>query len=211
MSLNDSEPAWLTIARELQALAQTGLAFSKDPYDLQRFQRTRELAAQLMAQGSDASVEKILGLFERDAGYTTPKVEVRGAAFIDGQVLLVQEASDGRWTLPGGWADVNQSGAECVVREIFEESGFEASATKLVAVCDYRKSGHPPRRVDSIYKMFFLCEITGGEARASIETTGVAFFSQDQLPPLSPGRITAAQIDRVFRHHRQVDLPTEFD
>jgi len=207
----NSEPAWLTIARELQALAQTGLAFSKDPFDLQRFQRTRELAAQLMAQGSGASAEKILGLFERDVGYTTPKVDVRGAAFKDEQVLLVQEASDGCWTLPGGWADVNQTAAECVVREICEESGFVATATKLVAVSDYQRSGHPPRRADSIYKLTFLCEISGGEPRTSDETTGVAFFSRDDLPPLSLGRTTRAQIDRVFRHHQLPDLPTEFD
>ena len=207
----DGEPAWLTIARELQALAQTGLAFSKDPFDLQRFQRTRELAAQLMAQGTGADAEKILGLFERDVGYATPKVDVRGAAFVNGKVLLVQEASDGGWTLPGGWADVNQTAAECVVREIFEESGFQARAIKLVAVSDYRRSGHPPRRADSIYKMFFLCEITGGAARTSDETTGVAFFSRDSLPELSHGRITRAQIDRVFQHHQQLALPTEFD
>jgi ADP-ribose pyrophosphatase YjhB (NUDIX family) len=207
----NSEPVWLTIARELQAIAQTGLAFSKDPFDLQRFQRTRELAAQLMAQGSGASAERILDLFERDVGYTTPKVDVRGAAFVDGQILLVQEAGDGCWTLPGGWADVNQTAAECVVREIMEESGFHARATKLVAVSDYRRSGHPPRRVDSIYKLTFLCEITGGEARTSEETTGVAFFSADSLPPLSLGRTTEAQIERVFRHHQRVDLPTEFD
>lgn len=206
-----SEPAWLTIARELQAIAQTGLAFSKDTFDLQRFQRTRELAAQLMAAGSEANAERILDLFERDAGYATPKVDVRGAAFVNGEILLVQEASDGGWTLPGGWADVNQSAAECVVREISEESGFQARATKLVAVCDYRRSGHPPRRVDSIYKMFFLCDITGGEPRTSDETIGVGFFARDDLPPLSPGRITRAQIDRVFQHHERPGLPTEFD
>src|SRR5665213_1910570 len=203
----NSEPAWLTVARELQAIAQTGLAFSKDPFDLQRFQRTRELAAQLMAQGSGASVERILGLFERDVGYTTPKVDVRGAAFVDGLILLVQEASDGCWTLPGGWADVKQTAAECVVREISEESGFQARATKLVAVSDYRKSGHPPRRVDSIYKLTFLCEIIGGEPRTSEETTGVAFFSRSCLPQLSLGRTTEAQIDRVFRHQQCLDLP----
>ena len=207
----NSEPEWLTIARELQALAQTGLAFSKDPFDLQRFQRTRELAAQLMAQGSGANAERILDLFERDVGYTTPKVDVRGAAFRDGRILLVQEASDGCWTLPGGWADVNQTAAECVVREIAEESGFAARAVKLVAVSDYRRSGHPPRRVDSIYKLTFLCEIIGGEPCTSEETTGVDFFSRDTLPSLSLGRTTHAQIDRAFRHHGRTDLPTEFD
>jgi ADP-ribose pyrophosphatase YjhB (NUDIX family) len=206
-----AEPAWLTIARELQALAQTGLAFSKDPFDRQRFQRTRELAAQLMAQGSETDAQKILNLFERDVGYATPKIDVRGAAFMDGRILLVREASDGGWTLPGGWADVNQSAAECVVREIFEESGFQARATKLVAVSDYQRSGHPPRHRDSIYKMFFLCEITGGAPRPSEETTAVAFFDQDKLPPLSLGRVTPAQIDRVFLHRQHGDLPTEFD
>jgi ADP-ribose pyrophosphatase YjhB (NUDIX family) len=205
-----AEPAWLTISRELRALAQTGLAFSKDPFDLQRFQRIVELAAQLMALGSDASAEKVLDIFRGEVGYATPKVDVRGAAFRGDQILLVQEASDGLWTLPGGWADVNQSAAECVVREMAEESGFQARAVKLVAVSDYRKSGHPPRAV-SIYKMFFLCEVTGGEPRPSEETTAVAFFPRDRLPPLSPGRITRAQIDRVYVHRQNPELPTDFD
>ena len=206
-----NEPDWLTIARELQALAQTGLTFSTDPFDLQRYRRVRELAAALMAEGSGTPLERVLELFERDAGYATPKVDVRGAAFLDGKVLLVREASDGGWTLPGGWADVNQSPSECVVREIAEESGFQSAAVKLVAVADYRKSGHPRRHPHSIYKLFFLCEITGGTARASEETTDVAFFTKEALPPLSLGRTTAAQIERMFRHHEHRDLPTEFD
>jgi len=206
-----SEPQWLPIARELQALAQTGLAFSKDPFDLQRFRRVRELAAAIMAQGSATDLERVLELFQGDVGYATPKVDVRGAAFVDGRVLMVREGSDGGWTLPGGWADVNQSAAECVVREIAEESGFEARAVKLVALCDYRKGGHPRRHPDSIYKLFFLCEITGGSARVSEETTDVAFFARDALPQLSLSRTTPAQIERMFRHHQERALPTEFD
>jgi len=206
-----SEPDWLTLARELQAIAQTGLAFSKDPFDLQRFRRVRELAATLMARGSATDVERVLELFEGDVGYATPKVDVRGAAFLEGRVLLVREGSDGGWTLPGGWADVNQSAAECVVREMAEESGFEARAVKLVAVSDYRKGGHPRRHPDSIYKLFFLCEIVGGSARASDETTDVAFFARDALPQLSLSRTTPAQIERMFRHAEQTHLPTEFD
>jgi len=206
-----SEPDWLPIARELQALAQTGLAFSKDPFDLQRFRRVRELAAAIMAQGSATDIERVLELFQGDVGYATPKVDVRGAAFLDGRVLLVREGSDGGWTLPGGWADVNQSAAQCVVREIAEESGFEARAVKLVALSDYRKAGHPRRHPDSIYKLFFLCEITGGSARASEETTDVAFFARDALPPLSLSRNTPAQIERMFRHDEERGLPTEFD
>ena len=205
------EPQWLKIAREVRAIAQTGLAFTADGFDHQRYARLRELAALLMAQGSATEHESILELLRQEKGYATPKVDVRGAAFQDGRVLMVREISDGKWTLPGGWADVNQSAGECVVREIAEESGFKARALKLAAVYDYHKSGHPPRHIDSIYKMFFICEITGGAACASDETSEVAFFPRDELPPLSLGRTTAAQIDRMFEHRAHLELPTDFD
>jgi ADP-ribose pyrophosphatase YjhB (NUDIX family) len=205
------EPSWLTIAREMRALAQTGLAFTADGFDQQRYQRLLELAAQLMAQGSAGEQESILQLLRQEKGYATPKVDVRGAAFIEGRILMVREISDGKWTLPGGWADVNQSAGECVVREIAEESGFIARALKLAAVYDYHRSKHPPRHMDSIYKIFFICEITGGEARASDETSEVAFFSRHQLPPLSLGRTTAAQVDRMFHHRENMALAADFD
>ncbi len=205
------EPQWLRVARELRAIAQTGLTFTADRFDRQRYERVRELAASMLAQGSGDGYEVIIEILRGDWGYATPKVDVRGAAFVDGRVLMVREISDGNWTLPGGWADVNQSAAECVVREIAEESGFTARARKLAAVRDYQRSGHPPRNVDSIYKMFFICEITGGAARASDETSEVAFFTRDALPPLSLGRTTAAQIDRMFHHAEHPDLATDFD
>jgi ADP-ribose pyrophosphatase YjhB (NUDIX family) len=205
------EPQWLIIAREMRAIAQTGLTFTADRFDRQRYERLRELAASMLAQGSGEHFDVIIEILKEGWGYTTPKVDVRGAAFVEGRVLLVREISDGNWTLPGGWADVNQSAAECVVREIAEESGFIAKARKLAAVRDYQRSGHPPRNVDSIYKMFFICEITGGAARASDETSEVAFFARDALPPLSLGRTTAAQIDRMFHHALHPDLPTDFD
>jgi ADP-ribose pyrophosphatase YjhB (NUDIX family) len=205
------EPQWLRIARELRAIAQTGLTFTADRFDRQRYERVRELAASMLAQGSGEQFEVIIEILREGWGYATPKVDVRGAAFVDGRVLLVREISDGHWTLPGGWADVNQSAAECVVREIAEESGFLARARKLAAVRDYQRSGHPPRNVDSIYKMFFICEITGGAARASDETSEVAFFARDALPPLSLGRTTAAQIDRMFHHAEHPELATDFD
>jgi ADP-ribose pyrophosphatase YjhB (NUDIX family) len=205
------EPRWLSIAREVRAIAQTGLAFTADGFDHQRYARLRDLAALLMAQGSSSEHAAILELLRQEKGYATPKVDVRGAAFIDGRVLMVREISDGRWTLPGGWADVNQSAGECVVREIAEESGFKARAQKLAAVYDYHRSGHPPRHIDSIYKMFFICEITGGAARASDETSEVAFFPRNDLPPLSLGRTTAAQIDRMFHHCEHPELATDFD
>jgi ADP-ribose pyrophosphatase YjhB (NUDIX family) len=205
-----SEPAWLPMGRELRAIAQTGLAFSRDPYDRRRFERIRELAAQLLAGGAETDAARLLDLMGLDGGYATPKVDVRGAAFRDGRVLLVREVSDGGWTLPGGWADVNQSPSECVVREIEEESGFTARARKLAAVHDYR-TRHPRRHLDSIYKLFFVCELTGGSARPSEETSAVDFFARDALPPLSLGRTTAAQIELMFEHAEHPDLPAGFD
>jgi ADP-ribose pyrophosphatase YjhB (NUDIX family) len=205
------EPFWLTISRELQAISQAGLTFSKDSFDQQRYRRIRELAAMMMNQGSGTNSEKILDLFTREVGYPTPKVDVRGAAFVDGKVLMVKEAGDGRWTLPGGWADVNQSAAECVVREIAEESGFESRVLKLAAVWDYGKQGHRPRHPASIYKMFFICELTGGAPRPSVETTEVGFFARDCLPELSGGRITHDQVQKMFEHTLQPFLPAYFD
>jgi ADP-ribose pyrophosphatase YjhB (NUDIX family) len=205
------EPLWLTIARELQAIAQTGLAFTQDRFDRQRYARLRELAAELMAHGSGSDTEKVLELLQGETGYATPKIDVRGAAFVDGRILMVREISDGLWTLPGGWADVNQSAAECVEREIAEESGFEARAVKLAAVSDYRKAGHPPRALHYVYKMCFICEITGGAARPSIETSEVAFFERNALPPLSLGRILPKQIERLFEHWQHPETPTDFD
>jgi ADP-ribose pyrophosphatase YjhB (NUDIX family) len=208
--LPGEEPAWLVIGRELGAIAQIGLTFCRDPFDRQRFGRIRELAAALIAEGSGHSGEALLEYFRGHTGYATPKVDVRAAAFSDGRVLLVREISDGSWTLPGGWADVNQSPAECVVREVAEESGFEARALKLAAVYDYRKRNRP-HHLDSIYKLFFICELTGGSARASIETSEAAFFARDALPCLSVGRTTAAQIERMFQHAENPQLPTDFD
>jgi ADP-ribose pyrophosphatase YjhB (NUDIX family) len=205
-----SEPAWLVVGRELKAIAQTGLAFSRYAFDRQRYERIRELSAALIANGSDGEAAKVLELFQLDAGYATPKVDVRAAVFREGRVLMVREISDGGWTLPGGWADVNQTAAECVIREVAEESGFQVRALKLAAVHDYRKR-HPPRHIDSIYKMFFICELVGGSARPSQETSDVAFFARGELPVLSLGRTTPEQIELMFRHAERPDLPTDFD
>ena len=201
-------------ARRLQAMAQTGLTYARDPYDIERYEALRRIAAEMTAgTGSDDATAAVVEDFTRETGYATPKVDVRGAVF-DGnaRLLLVRERSDGKWTLPGGWADVGVSPAENVVREIFEEAGFVARAVRLLAVYDRARHGHPPM-LHAVYKMFFLCEITGGEAAAggTTETDGVAFFAQDEMPPLSTGRVTAAQIDRLFEHYRRPDLPTDFD
>ena len=205
-----AEPSWLTLGREFQAIAQIGLAFSQDPFDRQRYERIRELAASLLAQGAGLGDHAMLDYFRRESGYATPKVDVRAAAFLEGKVLLVREISDGAWTLPGGWADVNQSAAECVVREVAEESGYWVRAIKLAAVYDYRKRNRP-LHLDSIYKIFFICQLLGGSAGASIETSEAAFFPRDALPPLSLGRTTVQQIERMFEHAERPDLPADFD
>jgi ADP-ribose pyrophosphatase YjhB (NUDIX family) len=205
-----SEPHWLVLGRELRAIAQIGLTFCTDPFDRQRYERIQELAASLVARGGDGEEAMVLQLFRQEVGYATPKVDVRGAVFRDGLILLVREVSDGCWTLPGGWADVNQTPSDSVVREIAEESGFEARVVKLAAIHDYRKR-HRPRHLDSIYKLFFLCELTGGSARTSAETSAVAFFARDALPELSPGRTTPEQIALMFRHAAEPGLPADFD
>lgn len=204
------EPQWLTWVRELQALAQTGLAFSRDPYDIERYQRLRTIAAEMLARGSGADLEHVIAMVQQEAGYATPKVDVRGAVFRGDRILLVREVSDGGWTLPGGWADVNQSARECVEREILEESGFTATARKLVAVHDYRRQGQRSLQPFSIYKLFFLCDFIGGEPRLSVETDAVDFFSRDALPGLSLGRTNPSQIDLMFSHHSDPTLPADF-
>jgi ADP-ribose pyrophosphatase YjhB (NUDIX family) len=204
------EPQWLLWARELQAIAQTGLAFSNNGYDLERYKRLRAIAVEMLSVGSNTPLERVQGLFEQDVGYPTPKVDVRGAVFREDAILLVREISDGRWTLPGGWADVNQTPKECVEREVKEESGYEARAIKLAGVYDYRRQGHASRHPYSIYKLFFICELTGGTASASIETSAVDFFTREQLPELSVGRSNAAQIERMYQHRQHPELMTEF-
>ncbi|HVH78909.1 MAG TPA: NUDIX hydrolase [Stellaceae bacterium] len=205
-----AEPVWLSTARELQAIAQTGLHYTKDKYDATRYDRLRVLASELMAIGCGAAAGPIADLFSRETGYGTPKVSVRAAAFCDGRILMVRETTDGLWSVPGGWCDVNQSARECIERETWEESGFTAQAVKLAAVWDRGRHGHPPLPF-TIYIMCFICELTGGAPRPSIETSEIGFFAEDELPRLSPGRVSEHQIRRMFAHYRQPDLPTEFD
>ncbi len=205
------EPRWLTWARELQAIAQNGLTYSHNDYDIERFKQVRRIAAEIVAAHTELDYAQIAGLFENEAGYATPKVDVRGAIIQGDAILLVQEVQDHyRWTLPGGWADAGDSPSQAVRREIREETGYEASVTKLAAVYDRDKRGHP-RYYFPIYKFFFLCEITGGQPASSLETGEVRFFREDDLPELSLGRVTPDEIHMLFKHFRNPDLPTEFD
>ena len=196
-------------AKQIGAIAKTGLFYDQDPFDKDRFQRLVDIASEILADIGGGDVADFKCALTHDDGYITPKVDVRGAVFRDGQVLLVQEAADGLWSLPGGWADVGDSPAQAVEREIREESGYEAKAIKLMALQD-RKLHHPPSPFD-VYKVFFLCELIGGAAKTSNESLAVGWFAPDELPPLSIGRVTKEQMGRWFRHCQQPDLPTEFD
>jgi ADP-ribose pyrophosphatase YjhB (NUDIX family) len=201
---------WAGWVDRIRALADTGLAFSREHYDRERYETLRELALAMSADLGGVSLEESRGLLALEPGYVTPKVDVRGAIFEGERVLLVREAMDGLWTLPGGWADVGDSPREAVERELREESGYLARATKLAAVHDRSRHGHPPQLLCA-YKLLFLCERTGGAPTASAETLAVDFFPLAGLPPLSRGRITEAQIHRLYEHHRHPDWPTEFD
>lgn len=207
----DQEPRWLGWAKSLQAIAQNGLTFSQNPFEIERYEAVRQVAAEMMATGSGADLEMILDLFKDNVGYMTPKVDTRGVVFRDGAILLVKELLDHKWTLPGGWADVNESPSTAVVREIQEEAGFETRAVKLLAVYDRNKQGHVPPHPFSAYKLFFRCEITGGAPNESIETSAAAFFREDEIPELSLARVTPFQITRMFEHYRHPEWPTDFD
>jgi len=206
-----AEPRLWVLARKLQATAQTGLEFNQNEYDRERYQLISKIAAELMADHCDAPIETFQKLFGEQSGYATPKVDVRAAVFRDGKILMVREAMDGLWTLPGGWADVNDSPREAAEREVWEESGFRVRATKLAAVYDRAKHPHDPPLPFHVYKMIFLCEILSGEATPSRETPEVGFFALDALPPLSVSRILEFQIRRVFEHVKNPGLATDFD
>lgn len=211
------DPDWLRWAKRIQALAQNGLTYSTDPYDVERYEALRDIAAEMMASRAGADLAHVRGLFAGEVGYTTPKVDVRGAVFRDGALLLVRERSDGLWTLPGGWADVGESPAEATVREVYEESGYRTRASKLLAVYDRDLHGHTPLPF-YVYKLFFRCDLddnaaprVAGLGAAFGETDGVAFFREDELPELSITRVTPGQLHRCFAHYHHPDWPTDFD
>ena len=201
---------WLKFTQRLQAIAQNGLTYAENPFDIERYEHLRDLAVEMAACYGDSDPEVIRGLFTSDQDYVTPKVDTRGVVFRDDAVLLVRERSDGLWTVPGGWADIGDSPAEATEREVFEESGYTARATRLLAVYDRNKHDHPPHP-HHIYKLFFLCQLTGGTAQVSVETTGVDFFPVAALPPLSTARVTAKQIARFYQLANNPDIPADFD
>lgn len=200
-------------AVELQSLAQAGLAYSKDVYDIERFQRVREIAAEMMAHLSDLPVEKVRELFCNESGYQTPKLDTRAAIFEDDKILLVRE-NDGSWSLPGGWVDVQVSVKENTVKEVREEAGLEVRAERIIAVQDWARRNPQDSPYASPYgvcKIFVLCTALGGQFQPNTETTQSGYFPLDALPPLAIGKNTAEQIAMCFDARRARHWETVFD
>lgn len=199
------EQQWLIWAKKIQALAQSGLSYTKDKYELERYQQIRDLSVEIMAEYTDVEIEKVRELFCLDNGYATPKVDVRGAVFKDGKVLLVRESIDNHWSMPGGWADIGISIRENVIKEILEEAGMIAEAGRLVGVFDWVSNVEVPIPY-AIYKVVMLCEIKGGRFEKNIETTDADFFDLDALPPLSIARNTEALIHTAYEAYCNPDF-----
>jgi ADP-ribose pyrophosphatase YjhB (NUDIX family) len=201
------------IGIKLAALAQDGLTYGADEYDLDRYRQMSQLAAELLSVVSGRPADELAMELGRDVGYATPKIEVRGVIFDeDERVLLMRERIDGRWSVPGGWADPGDAPSVAVTREILEESGYHSSAVKLIACWDRELQGNPPPLLVHVYKLFFLCRRDGAvQPPAALETLDVGWFGLGELPPLSLGRVNHWQLERALAHHRDPSLPTEFD
>jgi ADP-ribose pyrophosphatase YjhB (NUDIX family) len=195
----------LEISRELAAIAQAGISYSSDPYDRDRFQRLREIASEILRETSRADFQ-----WPNELGYATPKIDVRGAVFRNSEVLLIREASSGKWTLPGGWADVNLTPAENVEKECLEETGYLVKARRITAVLDRDRAGYPPNP-HAIYKIFFLCDLLGGKPRTSHEVCDLGFFPINALPELDSHRASHLDIQEAWQAFQSPSLPTRFN
>lgn len=201
---------WLEIARELQALSQSGLAFSENHFERDRYSRIAEISAEIFSCHADLSTEEYLKIFLSQKGYATPKIDVRAATIDKGKILLVREIADGKWAMPGGWADVGDKPGEVAARETFEESGYRVLPKKLIGVFDANRSGRSMELFHA-FKLIFLCELTGGEAKSSNETTEVGFFEFDDLPELSSNRTNKIHLEEIQKHLKDPIRATYFD
>jgi ADP-ribose pyrophosphatase YjhB (NUDIX family) len=208
--LIDNPPRWLEWAREIQALSQTGFHYSENEYHRQRYLRLLEIAAEITSEYSGLEYPALVDVFRVQTGYATPRVDVRGAVFRDGQLLLVQERLDGGWTLPGGWADVGDVPSQAAEREVWEEAGFRVRARKLIGVYDANRVR--PLDLFHAFKVIFLCDLISGEARPSAETSAVAFYSLGDMPTVFSGERTKMRhIQDAFAALWDPDLPAVFD
>lgn len=190
---------WISLVEKIRSIAQIGVAYTKDPYDKERYQELAAVSHEMFSLLSDAPVEKVAGFFMPEKGYATAKVDLRAGILRGGEILLVRETRDGKWALPGGWADVGETPTEGMVREVYEETGYTVKVDRLISIRDQSLSGYRPRYPVHIYKMFFLCTILEGEASTSIETSEVQYFDVSDLPELSIGTTLERDV-RDLRH-----------
>ncbi len=195
-------------AKELQSLAQAGLYYGHDIYDKERYQRIREISAEMMLLRADVPAEKISGLFCGDTGYQTPKVDTRAAIIQDGKILLVCEK--GKWSVPGGWCEFNMSPADNAVKETKEEAGLDVAISKIIAVQDRDKHNLPPYAY-GVVKIFYLCEVLGGSFSDNTETSESRYFSFEELPPLAEEKCSKEQIRMCFDAYQSKDWIVQFD
>jgi ADP-ribose pyrophosphatase YjhB (NUDIX family) len=205
-----SGPRWLRWTQRLQAIAQEGLTYSRDDYDLGRYEQLRELAAEMLAAHSTGTLQEARDLLVLETGPATPKVDVRAVVFEDDRILLVNEPDEAGWSVPGGWADVGESASEAAARETLEESGFSVRPVRLLAAYDRDRHGHPPIAYH-VYKLVYLCELLPEKRLTDVEARGVRFFGEREIPDLSATRVTRAQISRFFQQHRNPCIPADFD
>lgn len=206
----DKKEKWLEWAMEIQSIAQAGLTYGHDEFDKERYERLREISAEILAYKTDMTVEKVKDLFCNETGYQTPKVDTRAAVFENGKILLVHE-KDGRWSLPGGWCDVDQSVAENTVKETVEEAGLEVKPTKLIAVQD-RNKHNTPVYAYGVVKIFVMCTLIGGSFVENIETTETKYFARNEIPEnLANEKITREQIEMCFDAYNDEHWMTQFD
>lgn len=208
--MQDPSPQWLKWARTIQAISQIGLTYKKNHYDEENFTQLMGIAADMIAFHTQQSKLDMQQNFLAQPGYATVKVDVRGAVVRDGKLLLVKEIVDGRWTMPGGWADVGETPAESVAREVLEESGFQVRPTKIIAVLDANRKGRPLEFYHA-FKIIFLCEILSGEPTPSDETSAVDFFPFDNLPELSTNRTSLEHIKEIRAHLADPNRQAAFD
>ena len=200
---------WLEWAVELQSLAQAGLTYGKDVYDRERYERIRDISAEILSYKTDISVEKVKNLFCNEIGYQTPKLDTRAAVFEHEKILLVKE-NNGKWSLPGGWVDVNLSVKENTVKEVKEESGLDVTADRIIAIQD-RDRHNLPAYAYGVCKIFVLCSVIGGEFEKNIETTEFRYFNKAELPELATEKNTKEQIEMCFNAYYNKDWIVEFD
>jgi ADP-ribose pyrophosphatase YjhB (NUDIX family) len=203
-------PRWLTWAREIQALGQTGYFYAPDDYHRDRYLRLQHIAAEIIAEHSAMQVEKISDFFKPLTGYATPKIDVRGAIFRESRILMVRERVDGKWCMPGGWADVGDIPSAMVEREVREESGLLVRAKKVIGIFDANHDG-TPLEVFHAYKIVFLCEDQGGTPVGSPETSESRFFDRADIPELSSDRTCVRHLDEAYAHFSDPARPTHFD